>query len=343
MRYLGTQYIVCAVSALFLAACGGSSDDGSTSSGSGTLSFEATDAPVDNVSRVQVTFDRLALVPEGEEENEDSHESFDVDPAITVDLLDLRDGKTEVLLDDIDVPAGEYEQIRLFLIDDWDERGGACEQSNPTSCVQDDEGDHGLFVPGNQPQSNSPKRKPLKLVSGFTVTAGGSTDFVIDFELRKALTDPQNDDWFFLRPAIRLIDKAETGTIEGRVSDTLVMQDKCTDSTGESGSAVYLYETANATPGDVFVNKNNGESQRAEDAEEADPVATADVRFDDDAGEFRYTLAFVQAKESDYTVAFSCQAGDDDPNADDAIDFDEQHNVPVNEGETTMQDFGTAG
>ena len=95
-----------AIMATSLAGCGGSS----SSSDDGTFSLGLTDAPTDKFTSVNITFTGVALQPADGERI-----TFNFDEAKQVDLLKLTGGETEPLLNNADVPAGDYEWMRLDL------------------------------------------------------------------------------------------------------------------------------------------------------------------------------------------------------------------------------------
>jgi len=87
----------------------------------GRLTVLLTDNPA-NLDSAIVTIRRIDLVPEdaedgdGDEDDESEILRFPVEER-PIDLLQLQDGVTTTLAD-VDVPAGEYEQIRLVLGDE---------------------------------------------------------------------------------------------------------------------------------------------------------------------------------------------------------------------------------
>jgi hypothetical protein len=191
-----------------LGACGGESGEDQT----GTASFAVTDAPRDDVSNVFITFDRIAIKPaEGEAQ------TFELDDPQRLDLLTLQGGNAASLIEDIEVPAGQYNWIRLYVV-------GGIPDSQVTET--DTGGEFGLYVPGNQPHSQNPNQRWIQLSSPFTVPPGGSADFVIDVDLRKALVKrdpPQSGEPFYMiRPSLRLADRAEVATISGTVDAALI-------------------------------------------------------------------------------------------------------------------------
>lgn len=282
--------------ALFaLTGCGGDDD------GWGTISLGVTDAPVDSASRVVVEFTGVELkFADGGIEN------FQFDSPRQIDLLALHGGGSELLLDDEQVPAGHYEWIRLSVNAD---------QTGSTSFIEYDDGNiFPLFIPsGNQ--------AGLRLVSGFDVPAGGSADFTIDFDLRRSIVRPPGlGPNHILRPALRLVDNSEIGSIAGTVDQALIFP----ASGDECGPAVYVYEGTDVEPVEV--------------TEDAGPLTTALVELEDPTGEYRYRAGFIGAGE--YTVAFTCEADVDDAASEDGITFvGGAANVTVVAGGEAVVDF----
>jgi hypothetical protein len=176
----------------------------------------------------------------------------------------------------------------------------------------------------------------LKLVSGFTVVQGGEASFVIDWNLRMGLTRPPCQDGYLLKPAHRVIDLQDYGGIEGTVETALITDGSCTSdpNTGE-GNEVYVFAGAGVTPDDV-------------DGVDPEPVTTARVMLNQDSGKYEYALPFMAP--GTYTVAFTCQAGDDvapdptvqpppDPAADNAIAFTPGVEVTVVAAQTETVNF----
>lgn len=329
LRVLGS-----AVLSLFLAsvitACGGSggSDDfAGDSSDTGTASFAATDAPVDDVTTVKVTFDRIDLQPSSGERI-----SIELDPAVTIDnLLALQGDASEPILADTTVPAGQYDFLRLFVI------GG----SPDSEVVEEGGGMFDLFIPGQQPQSQNPNRRFLQLVTPFIIPAGGDADFTIDFDLRKALTKPAMQNHYLLRPALRLVNNVEVGTITGTVGAQLTQDQSCSGESSMEGNVVYLYEGSDAVIGDVNVDENGDGDHATDDTDgdtaEVNPLTTATVTMNNSTGEFEYTIGFVA--DGDYTIAFTCQAVNDAPDTDEAIEFVQPQNVTVTANQTSTVNF----
>lgn len=280
-----------------IASCGGSG--GASGEKTGFIGIGITDAPIDSVSAVVVEFTGVTLKPSSGAEIVITF----VEPK-TFDLMTLTGGLTAELLPETEVPVGEYNWIRLAVNAEFDSIYDSYAMT-PTGQVE-------LRVPSG---SNS----GLKLVSGFTVTQDQSTNLVIDWDLRKALSDPLGQPGLHLRPAIRITDMSSYGTLTGTVSEALMTDESCTnDPAMGTGSAVYLYSDVVDVPGDIGDAVN-------------EPFTTATVS-QNGSGVYVFEVNFLSVGE--YTAAFTCQASDDDPMVDDDIDFSPPQTLMIEDGMT---------
>ena len=317
-------------SALALAACGGSSGSGSSGSDSGTgsLTLDITDAPVDSATEVNVVFTGITLKRQNGERitfacNEPADDpifSCGEDGTRTIDMLALTGDESENLLDDVEVDAGRYDWIRLLV-----DAGTPAQPDSGTSTIVFDDGSvENLIIP-------SGSQSGLKLVSGFDVPVNGAASFTIDFDLRKAITQSSvggGSERYKMRPAFRLVDNNEVGHLVGSISNEFV-QEQC--ETADNGLAVYLFEGHDAEPQDIFV----------EDDSDTRPVTTTLAKEPEEGAEdssYSYHIGFL--KPGDYTAAVTCDANDDDPDADDELDFPAAANVTITAGPPpTEQNF----
>lgn len=284
-----------------LAACGGGDDAGNAT---GFVSIGITDAAVDEVLEVNVQFTGVTLKPQSGDEI-----TIVFDAPKNFDLLTLTNGMTAELLPDTEVLAGPYNWIRLAVNAEFDNVFDSYAVL-PTGQVE-------LQVP-------SGSQTGLKLVSGFTVTQDNATNLVIDWDLRKALSDPAGQPGLHLRPALRVTDMASYGTLSGSVDAGLVNDADCSnDLVLDTGNAVYLYSGMTDSPGDI------GDAT-------TEPMVTATVSQNTD-GSYGYSINYLPVGE--YTAAFTCQASDDLPEVDDDIAFSAPQSLTINDGETTEINF----
>jgi hypothetical protein len=209
------------------------------------------------------------------------------------------------LLTDEQVPAGDYNWVRLTL----------SEESGDLFAMRGDTGPFSIRVP-------SGFQTGLKLVSGFTIPAGGKADFTIDFDVRKSLVDPQGNPQadYFLKPALRLIDNVEAGSITGTVNASTIIATECADSQTYSG-LVYVYEGNDVTPSDF--------------GSDAAPLVAAPVSDNNSPGTYIYKAAFLS--EGAYTISYSCTM--DDNEVDEDLTYVGTRNVTVVADEETTANF----
>jgi len=318
---------------LALAGCGGGGS-GDSKSQTGMLKIGVTDSPVDAADAVVVQFTGVELKPVNGQAF-----SRDFSSPKTIDLLTLQGTNRAMLLDGESVPAGDYEWMRLKVnadpnvVDSYITVGGAqCEMRIPSG---DETG--------------------LKMIRGFTVGVGTTTDFTIDFNLRQsivrppgqqAMTESCGGQAYMLKPVLRVVDNLQVGTLTGTVDPTLVST-QCTDASTVAQVApgnVYLFGpyatgTTPPVPDDVDAN----------DADGLDPLASAMVKVDG-SGNNTYTIGFVPA--GNYVLAYTCSpdqpdvdadAADTPTGADEVVTFTPATGVPdvvVTANQTTTQNFG---
>jgi hypothetical protein len=237
--------------------------------------------------------------------NGDDKVDIDFDTPKSIDLL-TQSGTASAVLFDTPVPAGSYGQIRLKVVADGD-------ASN--SYIDLEGGERkGLRIPSGE-------QSGLKLVSGFTVPESGVVSYTVDFDLRKAITCPPGQDpACILKPALRLVNNSAVGNIQGIVDPSLTVDEGC-----EPG--VYLFS---GSPSPLADNNLNSTSA-------SQPIASK-VPVQTEVGLY-YQFTFLTP--GSYTVAYTCNADDDDPEAADAeVTFDPvEDDVTVTAGQTTDVDL----
>jgi len=286
---------------LSLAGCGGGGSD----AGQGTIEVGITDAPIDNAEAVVIHFTAVTLHGPGGNTVIDVTDPANGITGRSIDLLALQSGQWTGLFDDI-VTAGQYSWIRLDM--DFSQ-----------SYIEINGRQYGL-------RCTSCENNGYKLNSSFTVERDAVLALMLDFDLRKSITDPSNSSTeYTLRPTLRTIETEASGSISGSVDSTLIAE-----LGGIEGCSVYVFDGLDATLDDVYIpfdmilpadTQNN-------------PVSTAMVNDD---GTYTYTVSFLPA--GDYTAALTCDAEDDMANMDDTLVFTEGANVTVVAGQSTSLDF----
>jgi Domain of unknown function (DUF4382) len=290
-----------------LAGCGGSGS--SPADGTGLLSLGVSDGPVHDAQKVCITFDTVEIKGSG------PSTVIQLDPAEKINLLDFQGMNASPLLVNEELPAGDYNWIRLGVDAVRGSNGGAgdtggdlCDGAG-SYIVMADGGVYNLYVP-------SGAQSGLKLNRGFTVPVNGQANVTAEFDLMKSITAPPGlSPDVILRPTIRLVNNVEVGSLTGQVASALATAEACQPS-------VYLFDdgvTPNAIDGGEVVDP-------------LDPVATAMVNEQfagNGAAEYHYTIGFLLP--GDYEAAFTCDGTTFEPAA--------GVGVRIVAGEVTTQDF----
>jgi len=292
-----------AFSALLLAGCGGGGDSSASSSSDGSMTLRVTDAPVDDLCKVWVTFSEVHLVP-GDDGGLIKFDEFNtVSLPASIELTALDQGKSVALLDGEPLPAGNYNQIRL-VIDD----------SANTYVIQND-GEGGCQTDETPLFCPSCSQSGLKLnLDGFNLTADGLVDFTIDFDLEKSIILPPGQG-YLLKPVHTVTDTLVSNTqFGGIVTDS---QTTPGDPLDPQTCKVYIYQ------GDVVPDDNcSNDDQNACDAHTGIESYKSAALYEDGVdvdGKNVYTYLSDYVTEHQYTLTLAC--GDDDPLTDDDLTF----------------------
>jgi hypothetical protein len=305
---------------------------GACSSGDGTaeLTLVISDAPVGDLASVTITIDQITLNRPGTDVVIDSFPNEDPDlrdtDTITIDLLEVQGLDNVLVVDGIEVPVGEYQNMRLSIIDEdidasWVEEVG------------------GARFPIKVPSEE------LKL-GRFEVLDEGVQTFVLEFNLAKALTfNPKQNpsaSRYILKPrGVRIVDVGRAALLGGNVDDDLFDGEPPCDGKVDPavGNMVYLYQGHDLdleALGDNF----DPELDPTAAATLAEPYAAETVGEDG-----AYLFAYLPAGA--YTVAFSCDAIDDDADLEDGIVIPSPEGqaaeISLDEGEALSCDFPLVG
>jgi hypothetical protein len=281
-------------------ACGtdSSSSGGSSGSGGDGFSLRVTDAPFTDVALLHITFREVHLrkadggwifIPTGELVN------------TTIEIAGLQGTKTADLLENVDVPEGDYTELRLIVDDPaWIELTGG--------------GTEPLEIPGGTSAG-------LKIKGDFMVVEGKPTVLVIDFDLLRSIgvtggPTPK----YTMKPVLRLIKGNAFGHARGTVPGSMLTGTGCSTAPDFVRNAVYIFEGHDVEPNDI-TNRNN----------DVDPFTTSRITMDS-GGVFMYEAAFLPAGE--YTIAFTCNADKEDLKNDDDLSFFGEMNITIKVNDT---------
>lgn len=195
---------ILAISSLFLVInCSSSTEVDNTA----RVQLKLVDAPGDYLG-VNVEIIDIQYNSDSEEEGWTSFNPATSYP-IQVDLTDLTAGNNLLLTDDL-LPAGNLHQIRLIL------------SENNTLEIEGDTPDNiivkHLSTPSAQ-QSGLKLKLDQELVGGFTYS------FILDWDVQQSVVKAGNSDKYNLKPVIRVIATASSGSIQGNVTADIQTDD----------------------------------------------------------------------------------------------------------------------
>lgn len=178
-----------------------------TDSGNGRLVVKITDAPfpVDMVESAEVTITKIEIRKAGDGISDGNPFVVIWEGSETFNLLDLRNGVVEDLLN-IEIPAGEYNLIRLYV--------------DEASLKVKDGDNFRLKIP-------SGKQTGIKIFirPGLVVDGGLTSELLLDFDLSRSflmkgnMDSPAGIKGFAFKPVIRAVNNSTAGRLEGKVTD----------------------------------------------------------------------------------------------------------------------------
>jgi hypothetical protein len=287
--------------AFALAACSGAdnqsqpnqpSDPTSSAGDTGFLNLSVSDAPIKDATKVCVRFDGVELK---HAESED-RESIGFEQPIVVNLLDHQGANSAPIVTGAEVPAGEYEWIRLQVAAERGLSGGA-DDGDPTSDLCDDATENSYLVRDSGGVFNlyipSGSQRGLQLIKNIIIPANRTGDYTAEWDLGKSFNGPpgQLPD-VMMKPVVKLVANNEVGTLVGGVADELIAWEACD---AEFPPSVYVFD-------DGVIPNRFDDPFAADDA-----VATGLVEQqmqEDGSMPWRYSIGFLLAGH--YEVAFTC-------------------------------------
>lgn len=294
--------LVC-ILAVALTACSGSGSGGDDQSqptpptgDTGYFNLSISDAPIKDAAKVCIRFDGVEL----KHADSDERETIDFDQPEVVNLLANQGANSHPIVAGAEVPAGEYEWIRLKV---QAERGlgGGANDGDPTSELCDGETENSYLVRASGGLNNlfipSGSQRGLQLIKDIIIPVNRTGEYTAEWDLGKSFNGPPGllPD-VMMKPVVKVVANNEVGTLVGQVADELVALESCD---AEFAPSVYVFDDG--------IEPNPLDDPFAED----DAVATALVEQqmqEDGSMPWRYSIGFLLA--GDYEVAFTCNGND---------------------------------
>lgn len=200
------------LTAAFILTVGACNKTRNPGDGDGKVVIKVTDAPFDisAIESATVTITRVEIKKVGDGISDGNPFVTLSNDTVTIDLIDLRNGITETLLE-MDIPAGEYDMVRLYV----DEAGLK---------LRDYDDPYRVKVP-----SGSQTGIKIKIYPYLEVAEGLTSELLLDVDLSRSFVlrgNMHNNNGFIFKPVIRAANQTTAGRIEGMVTDTADMKVK---------------------------------------------------------------------------------------------------------------------
>ena len=330
-RWLAATALAIALPVLKGCGCGFDCNSGNNNNDPAFLDLGFSDEDLEQLKQVVIEVDKITLTRSGGEHvvidtfTIDELGAVDAD-TFQVDLLQYRGLNQLVVVTDLELDSQTYSALEIAIIDG---------DLNSSYVQESDDSLKQLNISGSR----------LSL-SGMSLSSG-NVAYTVAFGLARALQyQEDSDDYLLSTTGIRVQDNAVDASITGRVdSDLFDTETSCDAKTDpESGNRIYLYSRTGlgeGQAGDVFTSDSANEVPEGTVA----PFAVATLAEDALTGSWQYALGFLPA--GDYTLAFSCDAADDDPVNYDSITLPlpagQAYELSLDEGDKQVCDLGLDG
>lgn len=250
--------------------------------------------------------EKVVLVFNGIEFQSDTGvtERFVFDAPRVIDLLSLQNSR-ERLLDRVSLEPGRYTGIRLLA------RGDQSAQESFVT-LPNDTYPYPLLLPDDI---------IFGIEADFLMPDEGALDLTLSFDLRRGLVGSASQGSYELLPTFRLVDTESAGGISGTVNERFFSRN-CSP----EGRAVYVFAGSRRQVNDMYP------------IDDGIVLSTVVRSFAGDRNG-RYEASHLPA--GSYTLAFTCQADQDNPQREDenVQFFGTLLNIAVETGSVTEADF----
>ncbi len=201
--------LVLSAAVVAMVSCGGNNTPTSATTGTVNLSMTDPGTCTSEFKNVYVTVTKVTANINASAGSNDSGWQTIVDltkAPMQIDLLSLNPTNTCLLKQlgsDTSLPAGKYQQIRLYLLSNsTPNTGSACGTGNGWNCVVTQSGQTVELQLPSEVQTGLKIPSPNIMSGGFTVTAGQSVDLNLDFQSCASIVPAGSSGKYLLKPVL---------------------------------------------------------------------------------------------------------------------------------------------
>jgi hypothetical protein len=289
MKSQSTKLMVAATMATFIYGCGGGTNEvpppEEPTTGSVTISL--TDDPWEDAMEMVLHVTGIEM---GHADGSVVMVEMD-GGGMSIDMMQLQNGESRMLADNVEMPMGQYDWMRLMI-----------DPAQSHIDLASTGGRHGM-------QMGSDAVDGLEVQHAFEIGQSQHSEFMLDFDIRRGV---QHHDTgmmggeYRLHSAMRMVDMSESGGLMGAVDPSMidVNHPECDDAPG--GNWAYLYHGDVMEPDDIADVDTDGMQG---------PIGADRIDMDTMTGEHRYHFGYLDAGQ--YRIAVTCsgewdEVGDND-------------------------------
>ncbi|MBU2676994.1 MAG: DUF4382 domain-containing protein [Gammaproteobacteria bacterium] len=289
MKSQSTKFMVAATMATFLYGCGGGSSEAPPPNvpATGNLTISLTDDPWEDAMEMVL---HVTGVEMGHADGSVVMVAMD-GGGMSIDMMQLQNGESRMLADNVEMPIGQYDWMRLMI-----------DPAQSHIDLASTGGRHGMQMGGDAIDG-------LEVQHTFEIGQSQHSEFMLDFDIRRGV---QHHDTgmmggeYRLHSAMRMVDMSDSGGLMGAIDPAMidVNHADCDDAPG--GNWAYLYHGDVMEPDDIADVDTDGMDG---------PIAADRIDMDTMTGEHRYHFGYLDPGQ--YRVAITCsgewdEVGDDD-------------------------------
>jgi len=210
---------------------------------------------------------------------------------MSIDMMQLQNGESTMLANNVEVPMGQYQWMRLMI-----------DPAQSHIDLASTGGRHGMRMGGDAENG-------LEVMHDFQIGQSQHSEYMLDFDIRRGVQHHDNGMMggeYRLHSAMRMVDMSQSGGLMGTVDPSMidVNHPDCDDAPG--GNWAYLFHGDVTEPDDIADIDTDGMQG---------PMAADRIEMDTMTGEHRYHFGYLDPGQ--YRIAITCagewdEVGDDD-------------------------------
>lgn len=289
MKSQSTKLMVAATMATFIYGCDGGANENPPADEptTGSITISLTDDPWEDAMEMRLHVTGIEI---GHADGRVVMVAMD-GGGMSIDMMQLQNGEARMLADNVEMPMGQYDWMRLMI-----------DPAQSHIDLASTGGRHRMRMGGDAVDG-------LEVQHAFEIGQSQHSEFMLDFDIRRGV---QHHDTgmmggeYRLHSAMRMVDMGESGGMRGAIDPSMIDVNHAECDNAPGGNWAYLYHGDVMEPDDIADADTDGMPG---------PIAADRIDLDTMTGEHRYHFGYLEPGQ--YRMAITCsgewdEAGDDD-------------------------------